>query len=427
MKVLVVGGGGREHAIVWKLAQSPLVTTLFAAPGNAGIASEAVSVSIAGEDITALARFAVTEKIDLVVVGPEVPLCMGIVDLLESAGVTVFGPSSKAAMIEGSKAFSKNLMKKYGVPTAAYENFTSYKNAVSFARSLDTDMWIKASGLAAGKGAVYAANPDDAEKILTSMMVENEFGDSGHTVVIEENMRGEEASIFALCDGATYRLLVSAQDHKRVFDGDAGPNTGGMGAYAPAPVATPALLEQIKRDILDKVLDGMAREGAPYKGCLYAGVMIGDDGPKVVEFNCRFGDPETQAVLPLFEGDLAETMRACATGTLDTVSFSTTDGFSMCVVVASGGYPGPYGKGFVVSGLDKAAGINGSKVFHAGTTMNGDTIVTAGGRVFGVTGWGADFSTAKRNAYQAVDCISFDGAFHRTDIGHRAAKHFGMH
>lgn len=426
MKVLVVGGGGREHAIAWKLSQSPLVTTLYAAPGNAGISSSAVCLDIKAEDVTGIAKFAVSERMDLVVVGPEVPLCMGITDLLEEAGITVFGPSSRAAMIEGSKAFSKNLMKKYNVPTASFENFTSFDAAVAYARSLGSDMWIKASGLAAGKGAVYASDPDEAEKILRNMMVDSEFGDSGHTVVIEENMHGEEASIFALCDGKTYRLLVSAQDHKRAFDGDDGPNTGGMGAYAPAPVVTESLLERIKREILDKVLNGMASENAPYKGCLYAGIMNTDEGPRVVEFNCRFGDPETQAVLPLFKGDLAEVMMACAKGDLDSVEFETSTGFSMCVVVASGGYPGSYKKGFRIAGLDNAALIDGAKVFHAGTKMDGDGIVSSGGRVLGVTGWGDNFIEARDRAYRAVECISFDGAFYRKDIGHRAAKHLGI-
>jgi len=423
MEVLIVGGGGREHALAWKLSMSDSVTKLFAAPGNAGISSLATCLDLKAEDVTGIAKFVVSEKIDLVVVGPEIPLVMGMVDLLEEAGIPVFGPSSKAAMIEGSKAFSKKLMRKYGIPTAKFEDFTSYDEAEKYARELDSDMWIKASGLAAGKGAVYAADPDDAEKILRNMMLEDEFGESGHQVVIEENMKGEEASIFALCDGATYRLLVSSQDHKRACNGDTGPNTGGMGAYAPAPVVTHDIMAQVEENILRPVLEGMAEEGAPYKGCLYAGIMIGPDGPRVVEFNCRFGDPETQAVLPLFEGDLGEIMMGCAKGDLSGVDFTTSDGYALCVVVASGGYPGSYTKGFGISGLDMASEVESSMVFHAGTKFSGDKIVTSGGRVLGVTGWGADFYEARDRAYRAVDCISFTNSFHRTDIGHRALKY----
>ena len=423
MKVLVVGGGGREHTIAWKLSHSDMVKKIYAAPGNAGIENVATCLDLKADDITGIAKFAVSEKIDLVVVGPEVPLCMGIVDLLDEAGVPVFGPTSKAAMIEGSKAFSKKLMRKYDIPTAAFEDFTSYDDALAYARSLGDDMWIKASGLAAGKGAVYAADPDAAEGILREMMLDDVFGESGHRVVIEENMKGEEASIFAVCDGRSYKLLVSSQDHKRVGEGDTGPNTGGMGAYAPAPVVTPAILEKVKRDILQRTLDGMAEEGAAYKGCLYAGVMIENGDPRVVEFNCRFGDPETQAVLPLFDGDLAEVMLACAAGRVDNVDFATGGGFALCVVIASGGYPGPYTKGHVISGLDAASEVGNTMVFHAGTKRGGDSVVTSGGRVLGVTGWGDSFTEARDRAYRAVECIRFDGSFSRKDIGHRADKH----
>jgi len=423
MKVLVVGSGGREHTIAWKLSHSDMAKEIYAAPGNAGIANVARCLDLKADDITGIAKFAVNEKIDLVVVGPEVPLCMGIVDLLDEAGVPVFGPTSRAAMIEGSKAFSKKLMRKYDIPTASFGDFTSYDDAVAYARSLGGDMWVKASGLAAGKGAVYAVDPDAAEAILSEMMLDGIFGDSGHHVVIEENMKGEEASIFALCDGRTYKLLVSSQDHKRVGEGDTGPNTGGMGAYAPAPVVTHAILEKIERDIIQRTLDGMAEEGVPYKGCLYAGIMIENGDPRVVEFNCRFGDPETQAVLPLFNGDLAEVMLACAEGHVDSVDFSTTEGFALCVVIASGGYPGSYTKGHVISGLDNASMIENSMVFHAGTKRDGDTVITSGGRVLGVTGWGSGFAEARKRAYSAIDCIHFEGSFSRRDIGHRAESH----
>ena len=423
MKILVIGGGGREHTLVWKLSLSDMAKTIYAAPGNAGMAEHATCVDIKADDITGIARFAVSEKIDLVVVGPEMSLCMGIVDILEEAGIMVFGPSFKAAMIEGSKVFAKKLMRKYNIPTAEFEYFDEYDSAVAYARSLGFDMWIKASGLAAGKGSIYAPDPDEAEKILKKIMTEDMFGDSGHKVVIEENMGGEEASILALCDGTTYKLLVSSQDHKRAHDGDTGLNTGGMGAYAPAPLVTNALMERIEREIIQPTLDGMASEGAPYKGILYVGVMADENGPKVVEFNCRFGDPETQVVLPLLEGDLAELMAASARGELAKTDFITSQGFALCTVIASGGYPGSYSKGYVVTGLEEAESIDNVKVFHAGTKFDGDNIVTAGGRVFGVTGWGTDFYEARDRAYKAAECITFQNSFYRKDIGHKALKY----
>ncbi len=356
-------------------------------------------------------------------VGPEVPLCMGLVDLLDKAGIKAFGPSGSAARIEGSKVFSKRFMKKHNIPTAAFEDFSDFDEAVDFARSVKAKLWIKASGLAAGKGAVFAPDGDTAETILRDMMKEKKFGEAGTSVVIEEHMDGEEASIFALCDGLTYRLLVSSQDHKRVFDGDKGPNTGGMGAYGPAPMVTPKLLNQIESLILQPTIDGMAAEGAPYKGLLYVGIIQTDDGPKVMEYNCRFGDPETQAVLPLLDGDLAEIMLACSTGTLDQVAVRSLNRFALCVVIASGGYPGSYKKGLPVSGLEEAADISNVEIFHAGTKIDGDTIVTAGGRVFGVTGVGMDFAEARRQAYQAAGKIHFEGSFYRKDIGNKALKY----
>lgn len=425
MKILIIGSGGREHAIAWKLAQSDMHPTLYAAPGNPGIAEHAVPVDIKADDITGLARFAVSEKIDLVVVGPEIPLCMGIADILEEAGIPVFGPSYRAAAIEGSKRFAKQLMRKYRIPTAAFETFTRFEDARDYSRSLGSDLWIKASGLAAGKGAVYAADPDEAERILHEMMVDRVFGESGIEVVIEENMRGEEASIFAVCDGVSFRTLVTSQDHKRVFEGDLGPNTGGMGAYAPAPLVTPELLARIEREVIQSTLDGMASEGAPYRGLLYAGIMATVEGAKVVEFNCRFGDPETQAVLPLLDGDLAEIMLASARGDLSGVQAGTKKGSAVCVVMASGGYPGSYTKGYRVSGLEEVGTYSDVKVFHAGTALEDGQVVTAGGRVFGVTGWGETFAEAREFAYDAVKQVSFTDAFYRDDIGHRALKYFG--
>ncbi|MFC1692511.1 phosphoribosylamine--glycine ligase [Candidatus Latescibacterota bacterium] len=423
MKVLVVGSGGREHAFAWKLSQSSHVDIIYAAPGNAGIAAHATCVDIKAEDITGIARFAVSEEIDLVVVGPEVPLCMGIVDILEEGGVTVFGPSSKAARIEGSKVFSKNIMRKYNIPTSVFENFDNYNKAVDYARSLGTEMWIKASGLAAGKGAIFAEDPDEAENILNELMNKDRFGEAGHNVVIEENLIGEEASIFALCDGESYNLLVSSQDHKRIYDGDKGPNTGGMGAYAPAPLVTNSIMEKVEHEIFQPTLDGMASEDSPYKGLLYVGIMVTDDGPKVVEFNCRFGDPETQVVLPLLDGDLAELMYASAKGELSKTEFTSSNGFSMCVVIASGGYPGSYKKGYVISGLEESERSEGVKVFHAGTKFNGKEIVTTGGRVLGVTGWGSDFYEARDRAYKAAECIRFQDLFYRKDIGGKALQY----
>ena len=349
---------------------------------------------------------------------------MGIVDLLDAAGIPAFGPSARASMLEGSKVFSKRIMRKYNVPTAEFEDFDDFDEAVAYARTLGSKMWIKASGLAAGKGAVFARNPDDAEKILRQMMVEDIFGESGHSVVIEEHMEGEEASIFALCDGSSYKLLVTSQDHKRAHDGDTGPNTGGMGAYAPAPLITPKLLATIEKTILQPTIDGMASEGISYKGMLYAGVVVTEKGPKVLEYNCRFGDPETQAVLPLLEDDLAEIMMACVNGTLSKRNVCSSNGFALCVVMASGGYPGSYRKGIEISGIEEADGIDGVKVFHAGTKLDGDDIVTSGGRVFGVTGWGADFSQARKRAYNAAGKIHFEGSFYRNDIGSKALKYF---
>lgn len=424
MKVLVVGSGGREHALVWKLSQSSDVKQIYAAPGNAGISSLATCVDIDSEDITSIAKFAVSEKVDLVAVGPEIQLCMGITDLLEEAGIPTFGPSAKAAMIEGSKVFSKRIMRKYNIPTAQFDDFDDFDDAVSYARSLGSKMWIKASGLAAGKGAVFAPDPDEAEKILRKMMLEDKFGESGHSVVIEENMEGEEASIFALCDGSTYKLLVSSQDHKRVHDGDTGPNTGGMGAYAPAPLITANIMSTIEKDIIQPTLGGMASEGIPYKGLLYTGVIMTANGPKVIEYNCRFGDPETQAVLPLLDGDLAEIMLACVNGNLSKTYVRSSNSYALCLVIASGGYPGAYEKGKKISGIDEADSIEGVKVFHAGTKFETEDILTAGGRVLGVTGWGADFSEARKRAYEAAGKINFEGSFYRNDIGNKALKYF---
>jgi phosphoribosylamine---glycine ligase len=422
LNVIVVGSGGREHALAWKLAQSRLIGKLYAAPGNPGISEYAECIPLKVEDVTGIAKFAVAERIDLAVIGPEIPLCMGITDILEEAGIAVFGPSFRAAAIEGSKVFSKNLMRKYHIPTASFEVFARFDDAVFYARTLAADMWIKASGLAAGKGAIYASDPDEAEKIVQGMMVEAMFGESGSEVVIEENMQGEEASIFAVCDGKTFKTLVSSQDHKRIFDDDSGPNTGGMGAYAPAPVIDQNMMNRIEREIIQPTLDGMAAEGIPYRGLLYAGVMVTATGPQVVEYNCRFGDPETQAVLPLLKGDLAEIMLASAQGDLSSVDLESNAGSALCVVMASGGYPGTYKKGYPVNGLNEVDQEKNVKVFHAGTALQKDTIVTAGGRVLGVTAWGDSLLEARNRAYSSVEKISFQDAYYRKDIGHSALK-----
>ena len=416
MNILIIGSGGREHALCWKLADSIDNGYIYAIPGNPGMA-ESPDISI--EDNAAIVDFAKGAKIDLVVVGPEVPLMNGLVDDLTAAGIRAFGPTAAAAQIEGSKSFAKNLMKKYGIPTARYEVFTAAEPARAYIRETGAPIVIKADGLAAGKGVVVAMTEREALDAIDRIMEDGSFGTAGNSVVIEEFMEGEEASLLAFTDGKVIRPMISAQDHKRAFDGDKGPNTGGMGTYAPAPVMTPEMTARAVEEILKPTIEAMAKEGRPYHGCLYAGLMITSEGPKVVEFNARFGDPETQVVLPLLDGNLAEIMCACCEGRLADVPIAWKDGAAVCVVLAAGGYPGQYEKGHEIHGIADAEDM-GALVFHAGTAERKGKIVTNGGRVLGVVGRGADISSAVRAAYAAAEKISFEGMYYRKDIAHRA-------
>ena len=418
MNILVIGSGGREHALYWKLSESPQTEQIYAIPGNPGMGA---SVAIALDDHAAILRFVKEHEIGLVVVGPEVPLMNGVVDELEAAGIRAFGPRANAAEIEGSKSFAKDLMKKYGIPTARYEVFTAAEPARAYIRQEGAPIVVKADGLAAGKGVIVAMTEQEALDAVDAIMEDHSFGDAGARVVIEEFMEGEEASLLAFTDGTTIRPMISAQDHKRAYDGDRGPNTGGMGTYAPAPVMTPEMTERAVEEILKPTIAAMAKEGRVYRGCLYLGLMVTADGPKVVEFNARFGDPETQVVLPLLDSDLVAIMCACADGTLADVPIRWKDGAAVCVVLASGGYPGHYDKGQEIHGLADAEAM-GALVFHAGTAMKDGKLVTNGGRVLGVVGRGADISSAVDAAYAAATKISFKDAYYRKDIAHRALE-----
>lgn len=418
MNILVIGSGGREHALYWKLSESPQTEQIYAIPGNPGMGA---SAAIALDDHAAILRFAKEHEIGLVVVGPEVPLMNGLVDELEAAGIRAFGPRANAAEIEGSKSFAKDLMKKYGIPTAHYEVFTAAEPARAYIRQEGAPIVVKADGLAAGKGVIVAMTEQEALDAVDAIMEDHSFGDAGARVVIEEFMEGEEASLLAFTDGTTIRPMISAQDHKRAYDGDRGPNTGGMGTYAPASVMTPEMTERAVEEILKPTIAAMAKEGRTYRGCLYLGLMVTADGPKVVEFNARFGDPETQVVLPLLDSDLVAIMCACADGTLADVPIRWKDGAAVCVVLASGGYPGHYEKGQEIHGLADAEAM-GALVFHAGTAMKDGKLVTNGGRVLGVVGRGADISSAVDAAYAAATKISFKDAYYRKDIAHRALE-----
>lgn len=423
VKVLIIGSGGREHAIAWKIAQSPRLSQLLVAPGNAGTAisnqqSTINNVPIAADNIPALVAFASEQNIGLVIIGPEVPLALGLADALRAANRLVFGPSQAAAQIEASKAFSKAFMQRHHIPTARFATFTDFREALKHLLSVDYPIVIKASGLAAGKGVILPDCADDAEAALRSIMLDREFGAAGDEVIIEERLSGEEVSLLAFTDGVTVRPMPPAQDHKRIFDNDQGPNTGGMGAYAPAPICPPQLVEKFTRTIMQPIIDGLRDEGRPFVGVLYAGLMLTADGPRVLEYNCRFGDPETQAILPLLETDLIDIAEACATGQLNTIEMKWKSGAAACVVIASEGYPGKYPVGREIRGLD--ASFENAVVFHAGTNMIDDKVVTSGGRVLGVTGWGADLQAALDHAYRAVGHIRFEGLQYRRDIGRRA-------
>jgi phosphoribosylamine---glycine ligase len=419
MRILVVGGGGREHALVWKLSQSPRVEKIYCAPGNPGIGELAECVNISADNIKALCGFAQEHGIDLTVVGPEKPLTDGIVNYFSAQGLKVFGPTQEAALLEGSKTFAKELMKKYQVPTADFAVFSTATEAKSYIAKQTGGIVVKADGLAAGKGVVVAQTPAEALAAIDDIMVKRVHGDAGNQVVLEELLIGEEASLLAFTDGTTVIPMVAAQDHKRVGDGDTGPNTGGMGAYAPAPVVTPLLLQQIQDTILQPMIDGMRNDGILYQGCLYAGLMITADGPKVIEFNARFGDPETQVVLPLLDVDLVGILEACIAGTLSDCAVRWKDSAAVCVVLAAGGYPGEYRRGDVITGLTAAASKE-AVVFHAGTALSSEAIVTNGGRVLGVSAVAANIAAALSKVYPAVEQISFSGIQYRKDIAYRA-------
>jgi len=420
MKILVVGGGGREHTLVWKISQSPLVDKIYCAPGNPGIAELAECVHVGADEITALCEFAQAEKIDLTVVGPEVPLTMGIVDTFQAAGLEVFGPDKAAAQIEGSKGFSKDLMARYNIPTAAYQSFTDHAQAVAYIRKQGAPIVVKADGLAAGKGVIVAMTEEQAIAAVDDIMLDQVFGDAGASVVIEEFMDGEEASFFAFTDGKNILPLASSQDHKRVNDNDEGPNTGGMGAYSPAPVVTDELHQVIVDTIVKPTVDGMAKDGCPYSGILYVGLMIKDGQPRVVEYNARFGDPEAQPLLMRMRSDIVPVLQACARGKLEQDSIEWHDKAAVCVVMASGGYPAAYEKGLPISGLDDAAKIDDLMVFHAGTALKDGDIVNQGGRVLGVTGLGNSVREAIDKAYVGVKVIHWENVHYRNDIGARA-------
>lgn len=419
MNILVIGSGGREHTISWSLKKSNKVSKLYCAPGNAGIAQVAECVPIGVFEFDKLVSFAKENSIDLVFVGPDDPLAQGIVDAFEAAGIPAFGPNKAAAEIEGSKIFMKNLLKKYNIPTAKYETFTNFEEALAYLQQQEAPIVIKADGLAAGKGVTVAATLAEAEEALRSIMVEKVFGDAGNQVVIEEFLAGQEMSILAFVDGETVKAMVPAQDHKPIFDGDKGPNTGGMGTYSPLPHIDPAIVEDAIVNIIEPTAKAMVSEGRPFRGVLFAGLMITKDGPKTIEFNARMGDPETQVVLPRLKTDLLEIVLAAMNGTLADLDIEWDDQAAVCVVVASEGYPGNYPKGKVISGLAEAE-ATGALVFHAGTANVDGNIVTSGGRVLGIVGRGADIAAAREHAYAAVKQIHFEGMQNRTDIAMKA-------
>ncbi len=422
MKILLVGSGGREHALAWKLKQSPLVTHVYVAPGNGGTALEAENVNIKDNDIPGLVAFAKKKNIDLVVTGPELPLVLGLGDELKQAGIPCFGPGSYAAQLEGSKAFAKEIMDAAGVPTAACEIFTEYEPARAYLENCAIPVVVKADGLAAGKGVVVAQTRVEAQEALDQCMRDNAFGDAGAKVVIEEFLQGEEASFLAFCDGEHVLCMPSSQDHKAVGEGDTGPNTGGMGAYSPAPVLPESRYAEAAGKVIMPIVKEMAKRGHPFVGILYAGLMLKGGEMKVLEYNVRFGDPECQPLLMRLKSDLAEIMLACVEGRLHTLDVQYHRETSICVVMAAGGYPGSYPKGMLIERLSLADAIDGVKVFHAGTTFADGQVVTSGGRVLGVTALGLDLSDAKRKAYEAVEKIHFDTCYYRRDIGDKGLR-----
>ncbi|PSV29885.1 phosphoribosylamine--glycine ligase [Photobacterium sp. GB-72] len=422
MKVLIIGNGGREHALGWKVAQNPQVETVFIAPGNAGTALEPKleNVEIGVEDIAALVEFAQNNQIGLTIVGPEAPLVIGVVDAFRAAKLPIFGPTEAAAQLEGSKAFTKDFLARHNIPTAEYQNFTEIDPALAYLKQKGAPIVVKADGLAAGKGVIVAMTEQEAEDAVRDMLAGNAFGEAGHRVVIEEFLDGEEASFIVMVDGKNVLPMATSQDHKRVGNGDTGPNTGGMGAYSPAPVVTQDIHDRVMKEVIYPTVEGMAAEGAPYTGFLYAGLMIMSDGtPKVIEYNCRFGDPETQPIMLRMQSDLVKLCLAAIDGKLDTVESKWDPRASIGVVLAAGGYPASYNKGDVISGLPQQE-VAGEKVFHAGTTNNQGDIVTNGGRVLCATAMGDTVLEAQQRAYTLAKQISWDGMFHRDDIGYRA-------
>ncbi len=426
MRVLVIGSGAREHALVWKISQSSKVEKIFCAPGNGGISNLAECVDIKAEAIEQLLEFAQAYKIDLTVVGPEVPLSLGIVDLFQDKGLKIFGPNKKASALESSKVFAKNIMKKYKVPTADFAVFTKKEAALKYVRNAKSPLVIKADGLCAGKGVFVCANLAEQEKAIQSIMQDNAFGSAGNTVMIEECLFGQEASMIFISDGDNVCAMASSQDHKRIFDDDKGPNTGGMGAYSPAPVVSDALFEQIKNEVIIPTIQGMQQESMPFCGVLYAGIMITAKGPKVLEFNVRFGDPETQAILPRLKSDIVDIIISCLEGNLDQVKLEWDKRSCVCVVAASGGYPGDYEKNKKISGLDAFDNDKELVVFHAGTKKQGEDFLTSGGRVLGITGLGADIRQAIDTTYKGISKINFENMFYRKDIAKKALSEIAV-
>jgi len=426
MKILVVGNGGREHALAWKLANDRANPEIFCTPGNAGTAELGTNLSFGATDLEGIKGWCADNQPDLVVIGPEAPLCAGLTDILEADGIRVFGPSKAAAELEGSKQFAKEIMKAGGVPTSAYETFTDPDAACAYVRDRGAPIVIKADGLAAGKGVTVAETVEQAEAAIRDALEGNAFGDAGNRVVIEDFLIGEEASILALIDGDHVVMLASSQDHKRIFEKDEGPNTGGMGAYSPASIVNDTVLKKVKEEIYDRTLSELKKRGITYKGVLYAGLMIKDDQPSVVEFNCRFGDPETQAVLARWDGDMLPAINGVIDGNLSEDMIQWKDEHSVCVVMVAGGYPGSYAKGDEIENIGKANTVDDTVVFHAGTALKDGKVVTAGGRVLGITSLGTDLPDALSKAYIAVETISYEGAFYRNDIAHRELKRLGI-
>ncbi len=417
MKVLIVGSGGREHAIAWKVAQSKKVTEIYCAPGNAGIAEYASCVDISAMEFDKLAEFAKDKEIDLTIVGMDDPLVGGIVDVFEAQGLHVFGPRKNAAILEGSKAFSKDLMKKYGIPTAGYENFEDPKEALAYLEKAQFPIVLKADGLALGKGVLICKTLEEAKEGVKSIMEDKKFGTAGNKMVIEEFMTGREVSVLSFVDGKTIKTMTSAQDHKRAGDGDTGLNTGGMGTFSPSPFYTKEVDEFCRKYIYQATVDAMASEGRAFKGIIFFGLMLTENGPKVLEYNARFGDPEAQVVLPRMKNDIVEVFEACVDGTLDQIDLQFKDNAAVCVVLASDGYPVKYEKGYVIKGLENFQNRDGYYVFHAGTKQTEEGIVTNGGRVLGVTATGKDLKEARANAYEAIKLVEFENKYYRHDIG----------